>query len=78
MKKIDTWWPPKIKVKIKKKLINHDYIKLYTYIFGDQIKTLLKIYATLNAKEPKNKNIHNTFELNAMKGKNTRMVATKD
>jgi hypothetical protein len=29
-------------------------------------------------KEPKNKNIHNTFELNAMKGKYTHMVVIKD
>jgi hypothetical protein len=39
---------------------------------------LLKIHATSNTKEPKNKNIDNTFELNAMKGKITLMVAAKD
>jgi hypothetical protein len=41
-------------------------------------KTLLKKYATSNTKEPKNKSIHNTFKLIAMKGKNTGMMTTKD
>jgi hypothetical protein len=34
--------------------------------------------ATSNKKEAQNKNIHNTFKFNAMKTKNTRVVAIKD
>jgi hypothetical protein len=48
------------------------------HISFSAIKKFLNKYATSNTKIPKNENTHNTYRLNAMKEKNTCMVATKD